>query len=274
MITFIFTVKKREIKEDFLQRFNVFYGEKEVFIAVEEGKNLNLTPSPEVSAHKAYFNKDTREEDMIESLISRVNAETLVIVRDGEKPIIFEDLKNAVVKQREGYDIVLLKKEKGENKFKTFFSNILKASAAKMFGFNFFDGELTVEVFGANAINILKTNGTGNLAKINRWVGASVGYVNADVEKKTFKSKKQNNLKLITIFNFLAFILVLAGTIVLGVLVSLPWLAILGLIFLNFVVATIAVYNLLRYYTDYRVGDLTASKVAIINFVEVKNDEQ
>ena len=60
----------------------------------------------------------------------------------------------------------------------------------------------------------------------------------------------------------------------LGVLVSLPWLAILGLIFLNFVVATIAVYNLLRYYTDYRVGDLTASKVAIIDFVEVKNDEQ
>lgn len=275
MITFIFTVKKREIKEDFLQRFNVFYGEKEVFIAAEEGKTLNLLPSSEVSAHIAYFNSGTREEDMIQSLIGKVNAETLVIVRDGEEPIFFEDLKSAIVKQREGYDIVLLKNSKGENKFKTFFSNILKACAAKMFGFNFFEGELTVEVFGANAINILKTNGTGLLSKINRWVGAKICYVNSTVEKKSFNSKKQKNLKLITLLCFLAFTLVLAGSICLGVFVSLPWLAILGLIFLNFVTGTIAIYNLLRYYTSYRVGDLTASKVAIINTVEViKNDEQ
>lgn len=274
MITFIFPLKKRKLQENFLENFNVFSDEVQVYFALEEGEKLNLLPVSNVTAFIAYFNKDTSEEDMIESLVGKITTQTLVIVRDGEKPVNFSSLKECVVKQREGYDIVLMKKNKKENKFKNFFSNILKAFASKMFGFKFFEGELTVEVFGMNALNILKTNGTGNLSKIDRWVGANIFYVSADVEKKTFKSKKQKGLKISTALNILAFILVLAGTITLGVMFSLPWLAVLGLIFANLVFATLSVYNLLRLYTNVKVGDLTASKVAIIDLVEVKNDEQ
>lgn len=274
MITFIFPLKKRKIQENFLENFNVFSDEVQVYFALEEGEKLNLLPVSNVTAFIAYFNKDTSEEDMIESLVGKITTQTLVIVRDGEVPVSFSALKECVVKQREGYDIVLMKKNKKENKFKNFFSNMLKAFASKMFGFKFFEGELTVEVFGMNALNILKTNGTGNLSKIDRWVGANIFYVSADVEKKTFKSKKQKGLKISTALNILAFILVLAGTITLGVMFSLPWLAVLGLIFANLVFATLSVYNLLRLYTNVKVGDLTASKVAIIDLVEVKNDEQ
>ncbi len=274
MITFIFPLKKRKLQENFLENFNVFSDEVQVYFALEEGEKLNLLPVSNVTAFIAYFNKDTSEEDMIESLVGKITTQTLVIVRDGEVPVSFSALKECVVKQREGYDIVLMKKNKKENKFKNFFSNMLKAFASKMFGFKFFQGELTVEVFGMNALNILKTNGTGNLSKIDRWVGANIFYVSADVEKKTFKSKKQKGLKISTALNILAFILVLAGTITLGVMFSLPWLAVLGLIFANLVFATLSVYNLLRLYTNVKVGDLTASKVAIIDLVEVKNDEQ
>lgn len=274
MITFIFPLKKRKLQENFLENFNVFSDEVQVYFALEEGEKLNLLPVSNVTAFIAYFNKDTSEEDMIESLVGKITTQTLVIVRDGEVPVSFSALKECVVKQREGYDIVLMKKNKKENKFKNFFSNMLKAFASKMFGFKFFEGELTVEVFGMNALNILKTNGTGNLSKIDRWVGANIFYVSADVEKKTFKSKKQKGLKISTALNILAFILVLAGTITLGVIFSLPWLAVLGLIFANLVFATLSVYNLLRLYTNVKVGDLTASKVAIIDLVEVKNDEQ
>ena len=274
MITFIFPIKKRKIGEDFLENFNIFSDEVQVYFALDKGNEIKLNEVKGVQANIAYFNEGTREEDMIESLISKINTQTLVFVRDGENPLSFDGIRKCVVKQREGYDIVLMKKEKKQNRFKDFFSNILKNLASKMFGFKFFDGELTVQVFGANAINILKMNGTGNLSKINRWVGANIGYVDGEVERKNFKDSKFKKSKISTVLYALAFMIVLAGSIMLGVFINLPWLAILGLILVNFVSATLFVYNLLSCHTRYKVGDLTASKVAIIDFMEVKNDEQ
>ena len=112
MITFIFPIKKRKIGEDFLENFNIFSDEVQVYFALEKGNEIKLNEVKGVQANIAYFNEGTREEDMIESLISKINTQTLVFVRDGENPLSFDGIRKCVVKQREGYDIVLMKKEK------------------------------------------------------------------------------------------------------------------------------------------------------------------
>ncbi len=269
MITFIIPIKKRKLKENFLENFKIFSDERQIFFAVEKGCELNLQTTENERAKVFFFNEGTREEDMIESLISKVDGQTLVIIRDGEKDIDFNKIKESVIKQREGNDIVVIKNSKKSNFLKTFFSKLIKSLVYKLFGFKFFDGEITVETFSNKAINILKTNGTGNLSKIDRWVGANTAHVDGDVEKKCFKDKNLNKIKLECLLFGLGFILLFVGGILLGLLVNLSWLAVFALIIGNFIIFSLLLYNLLRCYVYIKVGDLTSSKMAIIDVREI-----
>ena len=265
MLTLIIIVKQRKIQNDIISLLETFCVNVQILFATEEGNDgLTELENRKENVRVVYFPRKTSEEDMIESLIDYVDGQTLCIVRDDNKPINVNLIKRCIVKQKEGYDIVMPKNNKKTNFFKKFFKKITNALVYKVFGFNLFEGNISIQCFGNNSINILKTNRTGTLTKVNKWLGANIGYVDDNVDNFRPKAKKLGKLKLWTILYFMLFIVFLSSTIALPILFSLPWLVVLLLIFGTLIGISLSLFNFLRFYIKYQVGELIANKVEII----------
>ena len=268
MITFLIPVKNREITKEFLNGFKRFSGN--VTLMIGSCKPIKLkSPAKNIVIENYLFDEKASEEDIIETLTPKVYASSLVIIRDGQKDVNFEIVEKMILKQQTGYDVVLAKNNKKKNIFARFFSSILKKFVKHVFGFSFYDGELGIQVFGSNAISIMKISGTPNLTKINRWIGINIGYLETSISPCEFESKQRKSINFFTALYSIIFAVLLSATITVGILVTIPWLAILGIIFALLIAFVFSTFYVLKAYTVNKVGDLFGKKVEILKTSEV-----
>ena len=268
MITFLFCVKKRNIQPTFLENFKLLEDVSVIFVGEQSNLSLkNLKPNKNIACNVFYFADGTSQEDMIQSVISKVYCHTLVLVRDDESEVDFNILNSMIKKQREGYDVVLARPAK-RNPIKNFFVKLMQKLVNYVFNFKLFDGDLTYQIFGGNAVSILKANGTALLTKVDKWLGAKIGYVEYN-HSVVQTDKNRKSLKLLSIIYSLVLGLTLGTSITLGVILPLPWLALLGLVFANMISFILFAYYILRLYISLKVGELAGKQVAIIDNVEV-----
>ena len=266
MVTFIIIVKQRSIQKEILSELKNLFANIQILLATEvSNQGLKELDKKDKNVKVFHFPDNTSEEDMIESLVNVVEGQSLCIIRDDGKNVDVGLAKRCVIKQREGYDIVMPKSNKKTNFLKRFFSKLTNSIVSKVFGFNLFEGNISIQVFSKNAINILKTNGTGSLTKVNKWLGANIGYIDENIEKFKPKTNKLKNLRIWTILYFIVFVCFLATTITLPILFSIPWLLILLLIFGTLIGVSLFTFNFLRFYIKKQVGELFAKKVGIID---------
>lgn len=134
-----------------------------------------------------FYDNTANDDSVINSYVASCDISNLVVIRDyneNDNSTILNVVKNSK------HDQVTMV-EKKTNKIKSFFQKIFARIVFFLFGYNFYQAELSVASFGSSLVNILKTTFSPSLfTKINKWVGVNVNYVSGTARKIKFKSKK------------------------------------------------------------------------------------
>ena len=199
------------------------------------------------------FPNGTLEESMIESAFMRISGPTLLIRDNFEIPELFL-IKKFLGSHQNGAEIVCIRKRKKKNKFwqkvKDFFHNTME----KLVGFNFYRGDVGMQLFGESAMQTMQATNVGTLSKINRWLAFEIAYIDEDYEQKKYKPKELKK----TYANLVAFsvcaVVLLATPIIVNIFTNLSFILWLAGIVLSLMSFTLAILNLAKIISLKKIG--------------------
>ena len=276
MITVLMPIVNR--KQSFKEILEVFSGcehsDKISLVILTEKNNKILEEITEDSPSNFpifvdVFSVGTSEEAMISSAIKNLETSECVLIRDAATTFSSYHINKLFEGVLLGYDVVMLKPKKQANKIKRFFQNLSKKLFKFLFGYNYYDGDIGMQYFGEQAVDILKTTNLTILTKLNKWIALSIFYVETDLKPIVFKNKTPKNF----VVSMLATSVVLVLTIFLAIF--LPKLVNLNLLFGFLIFFAISAeiiflfYDVLRIFNHKKLGVISCEKTERITRREV-----
>ena len=147
--------------------------------------------------HKSTFDEYVFESDnpdeVINSLINKIEAKKLVLVREFDNNN-FDPIYNVYCGVKKDNHICILSKK--QNKVKAFFVKIWQVVIHFLFGYYLMEGSLAYVAFGEVPFDVLKQTDNPSLyTKIDRWSGVEINRIEASsMPKVKFKPKLKNHI--------------------------------------------------------------------------------
>lgn len=267
MITILMPITKKNIDLE------------KIFSAIENCKykeqitlNLACRTNPEIMKKCTEIKKsfqvivnmfpiNATENGMIDTCFRNEDFESVILVRENSLDLSSE-IFNMLIENGTKNNIVMFKRLRKENKLKKFLSTSAKKLCKKFFGFTFFEGDISIQYFGQNVVEILREVNAFLPTKINKWIGIEIKYIDTP-KVVSLENKLPKKIILPTIIN----ILVIIGTIIFAIfLPKLTTITVLIFMLMTLLILselTILAYNLLKIYCHKKIGSITKQKTNI-----------
>jgi len=176
-----------------------------IIIGVTESlKDKIKTKAKNVSVN--VFSDKIVKEEMINDLKKYLDTGKVVIVR---KNIDDDELDKFINSESE---ITMCKINR--NKFQTFWFNLWQKIMKMLFGFKYFEGDISIISFSENLFNVINNiDSLSSVSRVNKWRGVSISYIDSKTPpvKKEYNKVKAN----LMLFGWIAFSLaIIASTVV------------------------------------------------------------
>lgn len=204
---------------------------------------------------------ETKNPDIvINSLIKKVDAKTLIIVRKTDND--FSKIITVYKGLKKDNQICILKKK--TNKFVAFFSNLRNKVMKSLFNYTFLDGSLECVGFSKLVIDVLiQLDNSSMYTKIDKWSGIEINEIEVDsIDKVKFKPKITKNCVRIgfEIIAFLAPLLVWIFVDFIKKSISLKLL----FVFIMLLGVCLCIFDIFLICAKYRIGENTYEKAEYI----------
>lgn len=252
---------------------------KKVFPNELEKNIRNLVPNSEIvyltnkenqintEENVLYFN-EANEDKALNSAIKLLSGKKILLIRENYNLKEFDKIE-AMLLNKSTADIVLYSKQR--KKFNKFLFKIVNKINLLLFGYNLFDGDLSLMLFNDNPTTVLKVlDNSSVFMKINKWIGMSVCYLE-NIDFKCYKPKEKFTKEIVMTSSF-AFLFVLS--IVLWASISAFHTLLFGMIFflLTLLSLSLALITAVRLFNFYEVGRVINEKTEILNLKENENE--
>ena len=258
----IFPIIAEIEKTNFEEELQVFFLCERTNPIINEFENLS---KQKFKTNLLTYPLGTSEETMLEHCIKEKVEGKLIVIRNDCTNINVNVIQMLALHLKQGADIALPKNKQKQNRIANAFRRVLSKLVIKIMNFNFYDGDITIEAFGENAVNIMKTTNSVVLTKFNRWIGMKIDYVEFDLEKT--KIKTTQNKKPIFLMIFYAILTILTLGLAIYVLSSYDLGHFINTIYIILVIFYFMMFLVwsLRLYIFLRVGSLTLEQAKLVS---------
>lgn len=210
------------------------------------------------------FSVGTSEESMINSVLRSIPDTNFLLVRNNTENFTTKNIDNVLTDSLLGYDIVMLQKDKKSGKFNQFLINTAKKLCKTFFNFTYYDGDIGIQFFNAQAHAILKTTNTTLLTKLNRWLALNIHYVLSDIKTTQITSSPPKKSIFWSVFYSAFFVLTIIGAIILPLWATITLIIAMIIISAFVVEVALGLYYFIDIYNYKKVGILSCEKIDAI----------
>lgn len=278
--TILLVLKHKNINEQTLQEIteSALYFDAQIVLTMEKKyitdnklltdivNSINQRNSAEEKVIRmAIFPNGTEEDAMVEEIISQIDGWVL-LVRGGANFPVKEILDQMLIEAKYGADVVMLKRKKRLGIFAkgvNWCKEKIQAMNNFLLGFNFYEGDIGVQLFNKTAVQIMQETKITPLSKLNRWTKMNIKYIEAEFKPTKIHEKNTGTLFGLLALYFLFFAMSTSAICIMSALGGsfLGWLVGFTALVISIV---LILFTLLRVYSMHMLGSMKTDSMHMI----------